>query len=354
MFSGIKVIELAGVLAGPSVGMFLSELGADVIKIENPKTGGDMTRQWKLPSEDQSNKKSAYYYSVNWGKEELFMDLTADDDLKELHKLLTDADIVITNFKKKSAQKMGLDPDTLRKLYPRLIISEITGFPDDEDRVAFDVVLQAEAGFMYMNGTQDSGPVKLPVAMIDILAAHQLKEGILYALWQRERTDDGCIVSVSLLEAALASLANQATNWLDAGHIPQRLGTLHPNIAPYGEIFTTKDNAQLVLAVGTDKQFFNLCKILGEENLAKKSEFISNNERVKHRIELAKHLQEQISLHDCDELIKKMIENEIPAGRVRNMKEVFELPAAQKMLLVQGEKNNTISMSVQSAVFRIR
>ena len=258
-FQGLRVVELAGVLAGPAVGMFFAELGARVIKIENSRTGGDITRQWKLSAEPEDSSVSAYYCSVNWNKEVRLLDLETREAQVEVHELVAGADLVISNFKPDSARRLRMDADTLRDLNGRLIYAQIDAFGPDEQRPAFDVVLQAEAGYLYMSGEPGRPPVKMPVALIDLLAAHQLKEAVLVALLQRERSGKGCTVRTSLFESALASLANQATNWLMGGLVPQPIGTQHPNIAPYGDIVHTADGKPLVLAVGTDRQFAALC-----------------------------------------------------------------------------------------------
>ena len=268
MLPHIKVVELASVLAGPAVGMFFAELGAEVIKIENKTTGGDVTRSWKLPSEDPAAPASAYYASVNWGKTVWMCDLQHAEDRDRVLQAIDQADVVISNFRPDAAQKLGMSYPQLSARNPRLLFGQITGFGDDDPLPAFDVVLQAEAGFLYMSGHPGGAPAKMPVALIDLLAAHQLKEGLLLALLERSQTGKGSKVSVSLYHAALASLANQATNWLIAGKIPQRMGTLHPNIAPYGELFACKDGGQIVLAVGNDRQFQQLCKTLKLDVLA--------------------------------------------------------------------------------------
>ena len=262
LFKNLKVVELASVLAGPAVGMFFAELGAEVIKIENATTGGDVTRKWKLPTESPNASQSAYYSSVNWNKQTIFADLTTETDQTKIHDLIKTADIIISNFNHQSAQKLKMDYDTLQKINPKLIFAQLTAYGENDDTPAFDVVLQAEAGFMYMNGEAEREAVKMPVALIDLLAAHQLKEGILVALLQRQQTGKGSFVTASLVESAISSLANQATNWLMGNHIPQRMGTMHPNIAPYGDVFYTADDKPIVLAVGTERQFENLCAVL--------------------------------------------------------------------------------------------
>jgi crotonobetainyl-CoA:carnitine CoA-transferase CaiB-like acyl-CoA transferase len=331
MLKHLTVIELASVLAGPAVGMFLAELGAKVIKIENPD-GGDVTRQWKLPSENAQSEVSAYFSSVNYGKEYLSLDLKTTAGKKAVIDLIATADIVLTNFKAGDGVKLGLDYETLKALNPNLIYGCITGFGPNDSRTAFDVVLQAEAGLMYMNGTPESEPIKWPVAVIDLMAAHQLKEGILLALLQRERTGLGAKVSVSLYDAAIASLANQATNWLMAGHIPQRLGSLHPNIAPYGETLTCADSGQIVLAVGNNVQYNNLCSVLNLSSLPADEKYNTNSKRVTNRESLLAELQQAAAAWKRDELLAALLAAQVPAGAIRNMQEVFAQPNAQKLI----------------------
>jgi crotonobetainyl-CoA:carnitine CoA-transferase CaiB-like acyl-CoA transferase len=331
--------------------MFLAELGAKVIKVEHPN-GGDVTRQWKLPSEDAESPVSAYFSAVNWGKEYRSIDLKSPKGKQEVLALIAGADVVLTNFKAGDDVKLGLDYNTLKALNPKLIYATLTGFGAEDSRTAFDVVLQAEAGLMYMNGTLDSGPVKWPVAVVDLMAAHQLKEGILLALLQRERTGQGAKVSVSLYDAAVASLANQATNWLMAGHIPQRLGSLHPNIAPYGETLTCADGKQIVLAVGNPAQFDSLCKVLGLDDLITDSRFATNSQRVAHREALLDALQNQAASWQRDALLHKLIAANVPAGAIRNMQEVFAQRSAQRLILPESI-NGVPTQRVATAVFKI-
>lgn len=351
-FESLKVLELAGVLAGPSVGMFFSELGAKVIKVENRKTGGDVTRSWKLPSENTDASVSAYFSSVNFQKKYLSADYTDDADKATVINLLKESDIVIANFKKGDAEKFGLDYPSLKKINSRLIYAEISGFGEGSDRVAYDLILQAESGFMSMNGTENSGPVKMPVALIDLIAGHQLKEGILVALLQRQQTGKGCRVHVSLLESALASLANQASNWLMGGHIPQPIGSKHPNIAPYGELFKTADNRLVTLAVGSDKQFQKVCAILHLPELSKDISFSSNQQRVKNRAALEKILAEKIVKFTSAEILNKMHGLFIPAALIKSMNEVFETEAA-KNLIREEIIDGILTRRVTGNVFRI-
>jgi crotonobetainyl-CoA:carnitine CoA-transferase CaiB-like acyl-CoA transferase len=354
VFAGLTVLELAGVLAGPAVGMFFAELGARVVKIENGPAGGDLTRHWKLPTENPGSPVSAYYASVNWGKEIRQLDLRLPEDQTTVHDLARQADIVVTNFKEQAALRMRMDPDTLLALNPALIVAELSGFGPDDDRVAFDVVLQAEAGFLYMTGEPGRPPVKMPVALIDLLAAHQLKEGLLVALLQRARTGKGGLLRVSLLAAAVASLANQATNWLMGGHVPQPMGTLHPNIAPYGEMFRTADRRLVLLAVGTDKQFEGLCAALDRTDWLRDERFASNRERVIHRETLALALEAAIEEVSSEVFLGACHRNQVPAGLVRNMPEVFEQPLAAGMVLEDVLEDGQQGKRVKTVAFEWR
>ncbi len=351
-FKDLTIVELASVLAGPAVGMFFAELGAKVIKIENKTTGGDMTRKWKLPTENSKSTYSAYYCSVNYGKESLLIDLKRDYGRNQVLELIKKADIVISNFKPSSAKKLNMDYDFLKSRNPNLIYAQLEGFPN-EDRPAFDMVLQAEAGFLYMCGEPSREPVKMPVALIDVLAAHQLKEAILIALIHRMKTGQGSYVSTSLLESAIASLANQATNWLMAGHIPQPIGCQHPNIAPYGDIFLSNDEKPIVLAVGTDKQFENLCKVLNLPQLSQDNRFKTNELRVKHRSTLKDLLRPAFKKMDRKRMLELFHQNGIPAGSIRNMKEVFDLPTAQGMILEEEFANGEMTKRAKTVAFNI-
>jgi crotonobetainyl-CoA:carnitine CoA-transferase CaiB-like acyl-CoA transferase len=349
MLQHLKVIELASVLAGPATGMFFAELGAKVIKIENPKTNGDITRQWRLECENKTSEYSAYYASVNYGKEVLFIDISTTEGQLQVKELLKDADIVICNFKSGDAEKYQLDAHSLHLLNPMLIYASISGFGQADKRTAFDVVLQAESGFMGMNGTTESGPVKMPVALIDILAAHQLKEGILLTLLQREKNKKGAIVEVSLYDAAIASLANQASNWLNQNYIPSPIGSLHPNIAPYGESFVTADNKLLVLAIGNDKQFKTLCQILNIEKIAESSLYSNNHNRVKNRTKLAQLIAKEINKFHAKKIADLLINNQVPAGIIKNLDAVFEEESAKQLILT-----DPIGKRVKTAIFKIK
>lgn len=351
-FKDLKVIELAGVLAGPSVGLFFAELGAKVLKIENSKTNGDVTRTWKLKTENTKDTTSAYYWSINALKENIMLDLTLPNQLNKFYELVKDADVLITNYKAGDDVKLKVDYKILKKINSKLIYSSINGFGANSPRTAYDLILQAESGFMFMNGEPNSKPTKMPVALIDLLAGHQLKEAILIALLNRYKTNRGCNISVSLFDSALASLANQATNWLIAKHLPKASGSLHPNIAPYGELFDTKDGHLITFAIGSNKQFKALCEIIHYPMLATDLKFQSNQLRVSNRMQLYSLLYNYIKEFTFKELYKRCLENDVPIGKIRNLKDVFELPEAKAMIndfTVNKQKLQT----VKSIAFKI-
>jgi crotonobetainyl-CoA:carnitine CoA-transferase CaiB-like acyl-CoA transferase len=331
----LLILETAGVLAGPAVGMFFAELGARVIKIENKRAGGDVTRKWKLPVEDPTAPVSAYFSSVNWGKEHRWMDLKDPEERLVFDALVQRADVLITNHLAADAEKLGLQRDRLRGLNHRLIHGHIKGFAHQPQRPAFDVVLQAETGYISMTGTDEAHLAKLPIALIDVLAAHQLKEGVLLALWQRERSGKGAFVEVSLEESALTGLINQASNHLMTGAVARPLGTLHPNIAPYGEIFSCADGGRIILAVGSDAQFMGLCEVLQRTDLITDPRYDRNVARVQHRQELSDELSGVIASWMHTDLLAALEQAGVPSGAVNSIDVALDSATAQAMVLEQ-------------------
>jgi crotonobetainyl-CoA:carnitine CoA-transferase CaiB-like acyl-CoA transferase len=343
----LKIIDLSTVLAGPSVGTFFSELGAEVIKIEHP-TNKDITRSWKLPNEDKDAEISAYFSSVNYKKHYQFLDLRQSADHQKLMKLVENADIILMNFKRGDQEKLQITDAALRAVNNRLIIGKISGFGQDSDRVAYDLILQAESGIMSMNGTPESGPLKMPIALIDVLAAHHLKEGLLLALLERSMhsTYAGQTITVSLYDAAISSLVNQASNYLMGDHVPQRIGSLHPNIAPYGELFTTKDGVHITFAIGSNRHFQLLCNELGCPELARNDRYATVQARVENRRALQQHLQEKITHRDSHEFINAMHRDLVPCARINDLATVFHEKAAQAMVreeMIAGQLTKRVS-----------
>jgi crotonobetainyl-CoA:carnitine CoA-transferase CaiB-like acyl-CoA transferase len=346
------IVELASVLAGPAVGMFFAELGARVIKVENPRSAGDLTRTWKLPEEDPDTDISTYFSCVNWGKESISLDLSQDDGRAQLYSLIENADVVISSYRVGDDVALKVDYQTLRKINPLLIYAHVTAYGTQSSEPGFDAAIQAEAGFIYMNGEPGGVPVKMPVALMDLLTAHQLKEGILLALLKREREGEGAYVTASLFQSGVASLANQATNWLIAGKVPERAGSEHPNIAPYGSLYYCSDGKPFVLAVGSDRQFKNLCQACNMPEVASDQRFSTNFNRVQNRVDLRKILEVAFARLPRSELLERLQRSEVPAASVNNMQEVFSRPDSIDLLL-RGQQDDRALMGVRSVVFSV-
>ena len=250
-----------------------------------------------------------------------------------VYQLASICDIVLVSYKPGDAEKLKVDYDTLSQRNNKIIYAHLTGYGLKNPRAGYDAIIQAESGYTFMNGESNCKPVKMPVALMDLLASHQIKEAVLLALLHRERTGNGQYIEVSLIKSGIASLANQATNWLVGNSIPKQMGSDHPNIVPYGTIFYTKDQKPIVLAVGNDKQFSDLCSILGKHELAKDSKYSNNFNRVSNRVEINGIIQELIGKVDRDPLLEALDKKSVPAGGVYNMQEVFELPEAKELVM---------------------
>lgn len=341
-FKDITVVELASVLAGPSVGMFFAELGAKVYKIENVKTGGDITRKWTTRNE--SELPSAYYASINYSKESVLLDLTSQADHDKLCQLVETADILISNFQPRIAEKLRVQYGDMCAIKKDIIFLELDGF-NESDRPAFDVVLQAETGWISMTGNGDK-PAKLPVALIDVLAGHQLKEASLLALIHKLKTGEGSWVKCNLEKSSLSALTNQATNYLMNNEIAMPIGTQHPNIAPYGDNYSTKDGVDFVLAVGSEAQFESVWNLLGLDNSLRIDSFQSNKDRLKNRTSLNQLLQSAFIKQEACQLFKAFESKKVPFGVIKDIGEVLESGTAKSMILTENtEGRNTSRLS---------
>lgn len=352
IFKDLVVVELASVLAGPAVGMFFAELGARVIKIENKKSDGDITRSWKHATEDEHSKTSAYYHTVNYNKEAFFLNLGEDIDRTRAIEFIKEADVLVSNFKPGSASKISMDYDSLSDLNDRLIYASISAYGSDDPRPGFDALIQAETGWMFMNGEADGPPVKLPVALMDIMAGHQLKEGVLVALLQRAKTGKGCHIDVSLYDTAIASLANQASNYLNLDVVPKRKGSQHPNIAPYGDVVSTSDGVYFMVAAGNNQQFNSLCGIMGRSDMAQDERFVTNLQRVKFRTELFSLMQAEIRKMTAAKFESDCNAHHVPVGRINDLSTVFEDPKAQQLILENLTEEGAIARRVRSTIFK--
>ncbi len=266
-------------------------------------------------------------------------------------RLAQHADIVIASYKPGDDAKFGVDYASLKTSNPRLIYLKIDAYGEGDDRPGFDAIIQAEAGFTYLNGEADGPPTKMPVALVDILAAHQLKEGLLLALMRRERDGRGSFVTTSLLGAATASLANQATNYLVAGFEPTRMGSEHPNVVPYGTIFKTPDGRDLVIAVGTARPYRAFVEALDLTDLADDPRFRRNADRVVHRSELKDILIARIASITSAELDGRLRSRKVPFGFVNGMADVFRQPESRRQLFSTGRgvRSLTLRGSIEGA-----
>lgn len=342
-FNNLIVLELANVLAGPLVGQFCAELGARVIKVEPPGVG-DPTRGWYLSSEAMDTDVTAYFSSANWGKESIAVDLSEDDGRALVQRLIKAVDVLVVGYKPGDELKFGVDYETAQRLNPGLIYLQVSAYGSQDPRPGFDAIIQAEAGFTFMNGMEDGDPVKMPVALMDLLAAHQLKEGLLLALLKKERSGRGSQLSTSLLGSATASLANQASNYLMTGAVPGRMGSEHPNIVPYGNIFLTEDGRQFVVAVGTERQFAQFAVALGLPELMEDQRFTSNAARVRHRAELNEILKNRILDIEAEQLRETLSDCRVPFGFVNDMAEVFEQSASRAQCFDGGRGVRTVAL----------
>lgn len=326
--SGLRVLELARILAGPWIGQTLADLGADVIKVEAPE--GDDTRRWGPPFiklADGNYGDAAYFHACNRGKRSVVADLRSAPGRDFVRALARRSDVLIENFKVAGLAKYGLDYESLYAQIPRLVYCSVTGFGQTgpyAGRAGYDAMIQAMSGIMDLTGESDGGPQKMGVAFADIFTGLYGVIAIQAALAQRERTGIGQHIDMSLLDAMVGVLANQNLNYLVSGDVPKRLGTAHPNIVPY-QVFAARDG-HIMLAVGNDAQFRRLCAILGEPDLADDVRFGTNLARVQHRAELIELLSRAFQQHKCDELLRQLERADVPAGPINSLRDVFADP----------------------------
>ena len=329
-FENIKIVELASVLAGPLVGSFFSELGADVIKVENKRTNGDVTRTWRNVKESSESQISSYYASANFNKKDEFLDFTNQNDRAKLQKLISEADIVISNFQKRVGEKFLIDPYSITKAFPHIIFAQLDAFAYNDPRPAYDMVMQAETGYISMCGEKDS-LAKIPVAMMDVLAAHHMKESILVALLEKGKTKRGAIVFTSLYEAALSALVNQATNFLNEGLVAQPIGTKHPNIAPYGDVVSTSDGRKVLLAIGSNSQFEALFEVLDLSDFLEL--YQTNDLRLRNRKRLIEQLNDATSKIGFEKLITLLKSKGLPYGIINDIASALSSDQASSMII---------------------
>ena len=324
--AGLKVVELARILAGPWAGQTLADLGADVIKVEAPE--GDDTRRWGPPFVERDNDRSAaYFHSCNRGKKSVTADFRTPDGQAFVRELVKDADILIENFKVGGLAKYGLDYASLAALNPRLIYCSITGFGQDgpyAHRAGYDYIIQGMSGLMSVTGEADGQPQKVGVAVTDIFTGVYSATAILAAVVQRGRTGQGQHIDMALLDVATSVMANQAMNFLASGKPPKRMGNAHPNLVPYA-VFDCLDG-WVILATGNDAQYRRLCKILGLEALAESPEYLTNADRIANRDDLSAALSTATRRFPKADLLSACEAEGVPAGPINDLSEVFADP----------------------------
>jgi crotonobetainyl-CoA:carnitine CoA-transferase CaiB-like acyl-CoA transferase len=318
----LKILDFSRVLAGPFATMMLADFGAEVTKVERPG-GGDETRAWGPPYDERG--EATYFQSVNRNKSSVVLDLSSDEGIAELRRRALEADVLVENFRPGLMAEKGLDHETLRAANPRLVYCSITGFGSGEGGAAlpgYDLLIQALGGLMGITGAPDGEPMKVGVAVVDVLAGLFATVGILIALRAREESGEGQLVEVDLYSALLAAMVNQGSAYTIAGVVPQRLGNRHPSISPY-EVYATADG-ELVLAVGNDRQFAGLCEELGAPGLATDPRFATNPERVANREALGAELERLLAARPATEWAAALLARRVPAGQVNDLGAAFE------------------------------
>lgn len=327
--AGLKVLELARILAGPWVGQLLADLGADVVKVERPGAGDD-TRGWGPPfveAADGGDLSAAYFHSCNRGKRSIAVDFETPEGQELVRKLSMHADVVIENFKVGGLKKYGLDYESLKKVNPSLVYCSITGFGQDgpyASRAGYDFMIQGMGGIMDLTGNPEGEPQKIGVAYVDIFTGVYSVVGILAALRQRDETGEGAHLDMALLDVQTSVLANQAMNYLASGKSPRRMGNAHPNIVPY-QVFPVADG-HVIVAVGNDGQFARFVSVLGKPELAQDERFRSNAGRVGRRAELVPILTELTLKTTRDALLSALETQGVPAGPINTVADVFADP----------------------------
>jgi crotonobetainyl-CoA:carnitine CoA-transferase CaiB-like acyl-CoA transferase len=355
----LRVVDFSRVLAGPFASMVLGDLGAEVIKIERPGTGDD-TRAWGPPYDDRGD--ATYFQAVNRNKQSVALDLTDPRDLERARSLALDADVVVENFRAGVMDRLGLGYDALQAQNPGLVYCSITGFGRREGASlpGYDLLVQAMGGLMSITGDPDGDPHKVGVALVDVLAGLFSTVGILAALRHREQSGVGQRVEVDLLSALLASLVNQGSAYTLAGVVPERMGNAHPSIAPY-ELFRTAEG-ELVIAVGTDRQFADLSAIVGEPALAGDARFARNEDRVAHRVELRAVLDRRLATRPAQDWVRELSGVGVPAGIVNDVGAAFRLAESLGLEPIVGVPRgdgstvpltrNPINLSATPATYR--
>jgi crotonobetainyl-CoA:carnitine CoA-transferase CaiB-like acyl-CoA transferase len=334
---GLKVLELARILAGPWVGQLLADLGADVVKVERPGVGDD-TRGWGPPfieGAEGDDLSAAYFHSCNRGKRSIAVDFETPEGQDLVRRLASQADVVVENFKVGGLKKYGLDYEGLKQVNPRLVYCSITGFGQTGPyaaRAGYDFMIQGLGGIMDLTGDPEGEPQKIGVAYVDIFTGVYSVVGILAALRKRDATGEGAHLDMALLDVQTSVLANQAMNYLASGKSPRRMGNAHPNIVPY-QVFPVADG-HVIVAVGNDGQFARFVSVLGRPELAQDERFRTNAGRVGHRAALVPLLTELTLPFTREDLLSALEGQGVPAGPINTVADVF----ADPQIIARGMK----------------
>jgi crotonobetainyl-CoA:carnitine CoA-transferase CaiB-like acyl-CoA transferase len=326
--AGLRVVELARILAGPWIGQTLADLGADVIKVESP--AGDETRRWGPPFVTDTQGQpldAAYFHCCNRGKRSVVADFRSKSDLDFVKQLIDRADVVLENFKTGTLEKFGLDYQSVRSRNPRIVYCSVTGFGQDGPyarRAGYDAMIQAMSGIMDLTGEERGEPQKIGVALADILTGLYGVVGIQAALASRDHTGEGQHVDMALFDVMVGVLANQALNYFVSGTAPRRTGNAHPNIVPY-QTFPVSDG-HVMIAVGSDAQFAKLCDVLGRSDLAEDPAYRGNKGRVVHREALVGALRAELARWKRDDILSRLEALNVPAGPINTLEDVFRDP----------------------------
>jgi len=352
----IKVVDLSRILAGPWASQMLADMGAEVIKVERPIKGDD-TRFWGPPFIKEATKKqppqAAYFHCVNRNKQSIAIDITQEQGQQVIKDLIAQADVLIENYKVGGLAKYGLDYQRVKEINPRLVYCSITGFGQSgpsANKAGYDAMIQGEGGLMSLNGEPEGSPMKVGVALVDVMTGLYSCNAVLAALMARHHTNEGQHIDIALLDVQAATLANQGMNYLATGKNPQRLGNGHPNIVPY-QTFATQDGS-IILAVGNDNQFIKFCQVAQCSGLAEDPWFVTNAQRVINRDKLVPIIAGRLASHTTQWWIEQLERVSVPCGPVNTLEQVFNHPQIKHREMVkqvpnqQGELIDTVASPI--------